>query len=396
MKTNDKKLIVVLGMHRSGTSAVARGLQVMGVELGDNLMPPTVGNNPKGFWEDMDIYALNIEMLSALNNNWDYLTPIQPVDMEILHIRGYTFRALELLEEKTSNVKIFGFKDPRTAKLLPLWKKVFAHSQLNVSYVVTIRHPRSVCQSLSKRDGFDFEKSYLLWLEHVIYCLVGTVNENCIVIDYDHLMQSPKMALERVAKKLHLNIDPAELEKFETDFLDQKLRHTVYQTNDLKFDTIVPPLVQEVYEELFGVAMDKTRLDSAPFRKKIVQWDNELSRQKSALVLADKLTSKVMEKEHTVQILSSQIDQKEQTLQRVSARLEERELELAEIRGSRTWKIALLFRRARVLLAPPNSQRARLLSRFANVILPLVAWLGNLYCCCVESDQSLSSAETRE
>ena len=47
-------IIAVLGMHRSGTSAVARGLKALGVDLGENLMPPVEGNNEKGFWEDRD------------------------------------------------------------------------------------------------------------------------------------------------------------------------------------------------------------------------------------------------------------------------------------------------------------------------------------------------------
>src|SRR5665647_3705297 len=62
-----QKLIVVLGMHRSGTSAVTRGLQVMGVGLGDRLMPGLEGNNAKGFWEDIDLNALNIEMMSSID-----------------------------------------------------------------------------------------------------------------------------------------------------------------------------------------------------------------------------------------------------------------------------------------------------------------------------------------
>ena len=61
-----ERLIVVLGMHRSGTSTIARALQTMGVSLGDKLMPAADGDNPKGFFEDTDIYALNVEMLHAL------------------------------------------------------------------------------------------------------------------------------------------------------------------------------------------------------------------------------------------------------------------------------------------------------------------------------------------
>lgn len=50
---NVQRIIVVLGMHRSGTSAIARGLQVFGVELGNRLIPPLENNNVTGFWKTL-------------------------------------------------------------------------------------------------------------------------------------------------------------------------------------------------------------------------------------------------------------------------------------------------------------------------------------------------------
>src|ERR671922_675098 len=98
----DAKVIVVLGMHRSGTSVIARGLRVLGVELGNRLMPPFEGNNSKGFWEDLDINQLNIEMLHFLKSDWHFLAPIRPSEVELLCKTGYLQRAIELLQGKTS------------------------------------------------------------------------------------------------------------------------------------------------------------------------------------------------------------------------------------------------------------------------------------------------------
>ena len=71
-----KRVAVVLGMHRSGTSAVARALKAVGVSLGDTLIPPSIGVNDRGFWEDAEINALNIELLEALGHDWHTLGPI--------------------------------------------------------------------------------------------------------------------------------------------------------------------------------------------------------------------------------------------------------------------------------------------------------------------------------
>ena len=156
MKVKNDKLIVVLGMHRSGTSAITRGLQAMGVRLGNRLMPALEGNNPKGFFEDIDLNALNIEILSAIDSDWCHLAAIDSIDIQILRKQGYFLRASELLRQKISGASVFGFKDPRVAKLLPFWKCVFSHCQINVSYVWRCwRNPLSVVKSLGKRDGID-------------------------------------------------------------------------------------------------------------------------------------------------------------------------------------------------------------------------------------------------
>ena len=105
MEENVSRLIVVLGMHRSGTSVITSGLQVMGIDLGDHLMPASEGNNSRGFWEDVDINRLNIEMLHFLEIDWHFLTPIQPADVDTLCKNGYLQRARQLLQEKTAAMK---------------------------------------------------------------------------------------------------------------------------------------------------------------------------------------------------------------------------------------------------------------------------------------------------
>jgi len=354
MKKRDNKLIVVLGMHRSGTSVVTRGLQVLGVELGNRLMPPVDRNNEKGFWEDLDINSLNMEMLNSLNSDWHFLTPIQPSDVSVLSSDGYLLRAVELLQEKTSGVPVFGFKDPRVARLLPFWKEVFVQSRLDVSYVLTFRHPLSVCKSLAKRDGFDFEKSCLLWLEHVISSLAGTVGENRTVVDYDRLMQSPEVELKRMAKRLQLQIDMPKLENFKTGFLDEELRHTVYQLNDLISEEAVPSLVREVYSEVLKTAMDDRRLNTASFKNKTARWSDEFSRQKSALLLVDKLTSKIISMGQILSEKERALAEREQAVQELSWHVAEREQRLNDIFNSRAWKFVTVLRKIRATLIPGN------------------------------------------
>ncbi|MCX5871527.1 MAG: glycosyltransferase [Deltaproteobacteria bacterium] len=291
IEIKNNKLIVVLGMHRSGTSVITRALEVMGVQLGDRLLPTMKDVNAKGFWEDLDLNALDEEMLDALNVNWHHLAPIDVGDVEVLRQKGYFLRAVELLRQKVGNVPNFGFKDPRVAKLLPFWKEVFRHCQFDVSYVVVIRHPLSVAKSLAKRNGFDAEKSYLLWLGHVITSISDTAGDKRVLVDYDCLMQLPERELSRVAKGLDLVIDPTKLQSYQSEFLDQKLRHTVYNLNDLLLQDSCPPLARDIYTVLKDVAVDKISIDDPVLQGQINQWVSEFERFNSLLTLADRLYS---------------------------------------------------------------------------------------------------------
>ncbi|WP_218131736.1 glycosyltransferase [Nitrosospira multiformis] len=286
-----KRLIIVLGMHRSGTSAITRGLQVMGVELGDNLMPAVENVNAKGFWEDLDIYALNNELLSLLGSDWHHLTAIGLKDVEALRKSGYFAKAVDLLCQKVEKKNVFGFKDPRVAKLLPFWKEVFIQCQFDTSYVLVVRHPLSVAKSLAKRDGFDVEKSYFLWLGHIIESLTSSAGMQRVLVDYDKLMLSPEFEINRIAKGLDLEINPVELDSYITQFLDETLRHTAYDLNDLSLDDACPLLIREIYTELLNATSDKILLDDPILKDKIEQWTNEWQRLKPILTLADRLSS---------------------------------------------------------------------------------------------------------
>ncbi|MBB1077816.1 glycosyl transferase, partial [Rhodoferax sp. 4810] len=290
MKIKENKLVVILGMHRSGTSAITRALQVLGVNLGDKFLPPK-GDNLKGFWEDSDINALNIEMLFAIDSDWHHLSPIESNNVDTLRKNGYFLRAVEMLRLKVGELTVFAFKDPRVAKLLPFWKEVFVHCRYEVSYVIALRHPLSVVKSLAKRNGFDAEKIYLLWLGHVIESLTGSDGTKRVLVDFDLLLKSPEHELARIANCTGLNVSATELQSYKTEFLDQGMRHTVYELDDLLLDDTCPPIVYEIYKDLLKVASDKTKLDDAEIHHKVEAWTSEFERLKSPFLLIDRLVA---------------------------------------------------------------------------------------------------------
>jgi len=365
MAVKNKKLIVVLGMHRSGTSVITRGLQVLGVNLGDTLYGALEGVNDKGFWEDIDINVLDVEMLSAINSDWYHLAAIDSIDVKTLHKQGYYHRAVELLRQKVCSASIFGFKDPRVAKLLPFWKEVFSHCQFDVSYVIAVRHPLSVAKSLAERDGIEMEHSYLLWVGHVITSLTGSAGDKRMFVDYDRLMQSPERELKRIAKTLELEVDTTALQIYKNDFLDETLRHTTYKLSDLLLDDTCPPLVYEIYAALLDVVSDRVKVNDPDFHDLIVQWSKEFDRLKSSLILADKFVIKtkslgqavderdqvVVECNRQIDTLTQAVDERDQAIAERDQAIAERDGQIAslndsiaEIRGSRSWRITAPLR----------------------------------------------------
>ncbi|MFA7238508.1 MAG: glycosyltransferase [Sulfuricellaceae bacterium] len=329
------RLIVVLGMHRSGTSAIARGLKVLGVELGDKIMPPVEGNNAKGFYEDIDLNALNIEMLNTIESDWHHVAAFDSIDAEILRKKGHFLHAAELLRQKVSSATVFGFKDPRVAKLLPFWKGVISHCQLDVSYVLAVRNPLSVVKSLAKRDSIEAEQAYLMWLAHVLTSLTDSAGAMRVLVDYDRLMQSPDHELNRMAKHLDLEIDPTELQSYKTEFLDQKLRHTVYELNDLLLDDTCPPIVREIYAALLDVASDKAKIDDAELQKKVVRWSDEFERLKSPLLLIDRLITQkqsVAERDRQIAGLAQAVHDKEVHIGNLDHAVAERDVQIGGLK----------------------------------------------------------------
>ena len=93
-----KDLFVVLGMHRSGTSVITRGLQVLDIDLGQNLMPPVSGISDKGLFEDIDANAINIELIRSFKYYWHTLAPIPTIELLSEKVEPLRIRAINLLQ----------------------------------------------------------------------------------------------------------------------------------------------------------------------------------------------------------------------------------------------------------------------------------------------------------
>jgi len=254
------RAILTLGMHRSGTSAVARGLQALSVYLGNNFLDAQP-ENPTGYWEDKSIVELNDRVLAALGLHWDSLAPVARNEFDRFRIRLLRRKAAQYVKRTFESRPLWGFKDPRTIRLLPFWLRLLRDRRVNDSYVVVIRNPMSVAASLFRRQAMDAATAQRLWLVHMVPHLRDLRDKPMVVVDYDLLMQQPRPQLERIARRLNLpapsEAASREIDRFASDFLDERLRHTRFSPDEFDPTTDESRLIKAAFFLLYESAADR-------------------------------------------------------------------------------------------------------------------------------------------
>ncbi|GAB5411939.1 MAG: hypothetical protein ChlgKO_10530 [Chlamydiales bacterium] len=241
LNSENKKLIVVLGMHRSGSSIMTKSLELLGAELGDHLLPPQL-DNPLGFFEDIEIGMFNETALylHGLASHSIKFFPSKLINEEKLIEYGK-----RLLLKKLEGKKNFCFKDPRTARNFPLWRKVIDELPNTDPYVIVIvRNPLSVAQSLYDRNGLDPIRSYYMWLLYYFSALYHSRGLPIHIIHYEELLLNPQTILQKVSRFAGLQMGEVDA------FIDSRYQHHSYTQQELKEEAHVPIQVVELYETL--------------------------------------------------------------------------------------------------------------------------------------------------
>lgn len=288
----DRKIIPVLGMHRSGTSAITRGLQVLSVELGDNLMPPAAGNNDKGFWEDLEIVRFNELLLSKLSSSWDRLAPISAEVLLGSAFSNERYEAARLIDTKVNGHDAFAFKDPRTTVLMPFWRCIFDDLELDDRYLIAVRNPLEVARSLHNRDAFSISKGLTLWAKHMLQAVQSTGDKPRIFTSFDAVLKAPFDQLERIALGLDLvRPDPkgAAAIDYSEEFLDTQLRQHLIPKAELKRSDDILPIVVDLYTLMSEWVRAKPDAAIENPEKELARFQAHLDGARPLLVHADQI-----------------------------------------------------------------------------------------------------------
>ncbi|CAO3459643.1 sulfotransferase family protein [Azospirillum largimobile] len=177
---------VVLGMHRSGTSALAGWFGARGICHGDRFIEADT-NNPDGYWEHEELVAINEHLLSATGTDW---RTIDAVSAEHVQKVGGALsdRAQAFLLALGRDRRLWFMKDPRLCRTLPFWLPLLDALSARIHYLHIVRDPWSVARSLTRRDGLPTAHSHLLWALSNLEAELHTRNRPRLWLDFDAMV----------------------------------------------------------------------------------------------------------------------------------------------------------------------------------------------------------------
>jgi hypothetical protein len=231
--------ICVAGMHRSGTSLVARLLRAAGLYLGkDSELLGGGPGNAEGHWEHLGFLELNDAILEAAGGRWDRVPPFED---------GWEFdpKFDALVERGAALVAAFrghepwGWKDPRNSLTLPFWRRFLP--ELHV--IICVRNPLEVAQSLALRNGLPMPMGVALWADYSARLAAAAPHGRRLVTHYDSYFLDFRAEAGRLARFARLPADESLLAMLSAlakddlrhnrlplrDFLDGRIQHDIVE-----------------------------------------------------------------------------------------------------------------------------------------------------------------------
>ena len=205
MRTEQRRFaLVVAGMHRSGTGAVARVLSILGCDVPRTLSAAD-SQDECGHWAAQSVIDLNDAILASAGSAWDDWQAFDPAWYDAPAAAEFRRRAQEILAEEFGDSRCFVLADPRICRLLDFWLAAVTDFGAHPVVVSPIRNPLDVAVSLETRDGHDSSIGHLrhlLWLRHVLDVERASRLLPRAFLRYEELLDNPHAVVARLGDAL--------------------------------------------------------------------------------------------------------------------------------------------------------------------------------------------------
>lgn len=242
----DKIALVVLGMHRSGTSSVAGALSMLGAAAPRTLMAAG-DDNPRGFWESEVVMGVNDRLLAAGGSSWRDWRRLPDAAMAD---DGPIAEARAALQTEFEGQALIVLKDPRICRLFPFWREVLETAGYCVRVISPVRDPRETAASLMARNSMSREAALRLWLRHVLEAEADSRSLKRRVLLWDDFLADWRAEMTRIEVRtdVELGLDQADRASAVDAFLSTDLRRQGPAEGP------TPILVEETYALLAALA----------------------------------------------------------------------------------------------------------------------------------------------
>ena len=243
--------VVVCGMHRTGTSAVARTLNLLGADIASDLIEPST-DNIRGYWESKSVVQIHEQLLDDLGSSSGDPLPLADDWTNTSFARLARERLAELIQSEFQDSSLFVVKDPRMSKLLPLWVELFDEIDVDIVVVMTFRNPLEVAASLEKRDHMPLASSLLLYVSSYLKAEIASRDCPRCFVNYAHIVGDWRVLDSRLRSILGSRL-PMLDEKRSLEisrYLAPDLRHHHHDRAELARRREIPGIVADLYDFL--------------------------------------------------------------------------------------------------------------------------------------------------
>jgi hypothetical protein len=265
---SERVIVLVLGMHRSGTSALSGVVHMLGARAPATLQP---GNrfNEKGYWESQPIVRLNNRLLEAAASAWNDCAAFREENLASGTRSEFEAELADLMAVEFGDARLMVLKDPRICRLASFWLRALDRATIAPKIAIPIRNPLECAFSLLGRDGIPIQDGLSLWLRHVLDAERHTRGRSRCFVSYPDLLDDWRTTADRLAAALQIEwpISPSDAASKIDGFLNRDLRH--HRTTSLKVGKTVADLAAAAHQAL-------TTLAAAPSTESLLDDLNEI------------------------------------------------------------------------------------------------------------------------
>lgn len=199
-----RQAVVILGMHRGGTSALAGTVVRLGFAPPRHVLPPA-SDNPTGFYESIPVTALNDRILEAVGCSWIDCLTFDPASLDATAQAAAQAWCTRIVRDDFGDADRFVLKDPRLCLTLPVWLPALRAAGARTPVLLMLRHPAEAARSLAARDGTGMRQAMAVWLHHMLEAERATRFMPRAAVFFDSLLHDWRGCLARAGRQARID-----------------------------------------------------------------------------------------------------------------------------------------------------------------------------------------------